>query len=98
MAAAVDERRKPDARFPPNVQGSDSFGSVNLVCADGNQIRATRGYIERNFSQALDSIAVKQDVALAAKGTDSLDRLKHTGLVVGKHDTHQQSALIDCLP
>ena len=47
-------------------------------------------YMNRNLSARLSRVGVEQHLALPANGSDCLQRLKHSGLVISRHDANEK--------
>src|SRR5262249_39591532 len=65
VPASIDERRQVGARIAADVKRSHALGSVDFVRADGDQVRLHFIDLERDFSDALNRIAVEQNASLA---------------------------------
>src|SRR5208282_3514810 len=90
MAAAIDNRRQPDARaFGAYVQRADSLGSVNLVPAHRQQVDSVLVDVDWNLADRLDRVAVENDPLLFRELADFANRMNRADLVVRVHDRDQ---------
>ena len=87
LAAAKHDRRKPS--FLPHVQGANTFGTMQLVCREREQINLQASDVERDFASGLHCVGVEQDSMQLGQVGEFLDRLDRAHDVVCRHDRDQ---------
>ena len=91
MLGGVGEQRRT------NEERAGTFGSVEFVGANRNQIRFELvNALEGQFSEGLDRIGVEGDALLTAEASNFGHRLDRSGFVVGGHDRDQRSVGSQC--
>ncbi|KAG6546487.1 hypothetical protein Mapa_012036 [Marchantia paleacea] len=91
LATSAHLRFNPNSRSPPQIDGTDSLGTINLVRTDGHQINLHLVDVDGHLACSLGSIRVEKDLMLATYLSNFLDWLYNPNLVVHKHDRHQSS-------
>ena len=87
MAAAVDERRELDSRLGrAHVERADALGPVHFVRGQRQQIDAHGLDVERNLTDALGRVSVKQNIFLFRQPADLFNRVDRADLVVRRHE------------
>jgi len=98
LTAALDDRLKDNARpGTSNVQGTNAFGTVNLVGAQAEQIDAQFIDIQGNPASSLHGVSMEDNATLLAQATDCSDRLDRADFVIGCRETYQDG-LVSHLP
>ena len=87
MMSAVNERI--EARAGADIERANTFGSVEFVAGNREEIHAERIDIHGNFSGGLDRVGVKNNFVFAGDAGDFRDRLDRTEFVIGVHDGNQ---------
>ena len=90
LPAAVDERRRLRAFAHP--QGADTFGSVDLVRRQSDQVRPFR---KRETAECLDGVGEHQGSAFVRHARDLAHRLDHPDLVIHEHHRDNRHPLIE---
>src|SRR5258706_8650608 len=80
LAATCLDRR--DTRALPHVERADALRAVELVRVQREQIHGDLAHVELERADALHSVAVERDAAVAADAADVGDRLERPDLVV----------------
>jgi hypothetical protein len=93
LRAAGDERRHPQALA--HDERSGPLRPAELVRREGDEIGAPAFAIDRDLPRRLDGIDEKRDLRGAARRSDLGDRLKNSGLVVGRLEAGQRGALVE---
>ena len=88
LSAAVYQRTESHSRLPPHEQGPYSFGSVQLMSTDAQQVHSHRIHVYRDFARGLGSVCVEQHVVGLADSADRLQILYHSDLVINMN--HRQ--------
>src|SRR4029450_10881926 len=83
LPAALGLRLKANARPPraPDVERTDSFRTVHLVCRNAHEIRTPCLDGNGDAPDGLHGVGVEQDLSLAAETSDLRDRLHAADLV-----------------
>ena len=97
LLAAVLVRNNANALF--YVQRTAPLWCVNLVCADGNQIRTKPPCVNSNFSERLNSVCVADCVSVLFLNSRKNLAYRHyrTGFVVDAHNGNKDCAFINLL-
>src|SRR5205085_8434963 len=95
VAAAINNRL--DIKAITNVKRAHAFRTVRLVSRYGKEIDVLPDYVDRNFSDSLRGVGMKDNPALAADFSDFRDWLQHSHLVVCGHDTDQNRRVAQSL-
>lgn len=86
----MDERLQTDPRPPPDVSGSDSLGSVDLVTRHAKNVNVHLVDVNLYLTDGLSGIGVEEDASvLATDGANLLERLDDANLVVDGHDRNE---------
>jgi hypothetical protein len=85
VTTAEQQWYQPDSRPSSHVQGTNSFGSIELVRRERQQVDALLLDIDRNLASALRGVDVEQHVSLAAEPADGADVLDDSDFVVDVH-------------
>ena len=84
MAAAEELRLEFDAGA--DVEGTDAFGGVHFMAAEGVEVDAESGEIQGEAAGDLDAVGVEEGSSVMGEGGKFGDRLEGAELVVGVHD------------
>ena len=84
LVAADNKRFELGA--PPDIQGADPLGGMELVPGQGEHIYLRAGQVNGNLAHCLNRVGVKDDPVCAGHFGQLLDREDDPGLVIGPHD------------
>ena len=83
LGTAEDQRR--NRRAFADVDGTDAFGSTQLMTAHGKQVNVHAVHINRHVTNCLYGVCMEQDAMFSGNFTDFPDKLDRTDLIIGKH-------------
>src|SRR6267378_1614304 len=87
VAAAIDNGGKLNARVATaNIEGTDAFGSIDLVAGDGEQVDIVLLDVDWNFANRLHTIDSEDDAVFLGNLADFRHGIDDANLVVGIHD------------
>ncbi len=90
MPAAVYLRGDPHARVAfPDVERTDSLGTVDLMGCKRHEVNAHGLYIDRDLADTLCGIAMKEDTSRFGDFADLRDRINRPDFVIRQHDRDQ---------
>src|SRR6266403_3078990 len=87
VAAAIDNGGKLNARVAAtNVERTDTFGSINLVAGDGEQVDIVLLDVDWDFADSLHTIDGENNAVFLGDLADFRHRIDDANLIVGIHD------------
>src|SRR6267154_4339580 len=87
VAAAIDNGGKLNARVATaNIEGTDAFGSVDLVAGDREQVDVVLLDVDWNFANSLHTIDSENNAVFLGNLADFRHRIDDANLIVGIHD------------
>src|SRR6267378_2940541 len=90
MTAAIDNGRELNARVATaNIEGTDTFGSIDLVAGDGEQVDIVLLDVDWDFANRLHTIDREDNAVFLGDLADFRHRIDDANLVVGIHDGDQ---------
>lgn len=89
LTTSGQERNETDSGTATDIESTNTLGSVDLVSTDAQEINVHLCYINGDLADSLGSICVEEDLLGAAEGSDLLDGLNDSDLVVDSHDRDQ---------
>lgn len=91
LTTSGQERDETDSGAAADIKSTDTLGSIDLVSTDAQEINVHLCHVNGDLADSLGSIGVEEDLLGAAEGSDLLDRLNDSDLVVDSHDRDQSS-------
>src|SRR6266849_7832482 len=87
VAAAIDNGGKLNARIAAaNVKGADTFGSIDFVAGNREQVDVVLLDVYRDFADSLHAIDGKNNAVFLGDLADFRHRIDDANLIVGIHD------------
>ena len=79
-----------------DVEKTDSLWTVDFTCIEGKKIDSELLCVESEMGSCLTGVSVKEYIVFFGDGSDCLDRLDCTYLIVGVHDTYHFGIFGNC--
>jgi len=89
LTASGQERDEADSGTATDIESTNTLGSIDLVTTDAQEINVHLSHINGDLADSLGSIGVEENLLGTAKGSDLLDGLNDSDLVVDSHDRDQ---------
>lgn len=89
LTTSGQERNETNSGTATDIESTNTLGSVDLVSTDAQEINVHLCHIDGDLADSLGSIGMEEDLLGAAEGSDLLERLNNSDLVVDGHDRDQ---------
>ena len=89
LTTSGQERDETDSGTATDIESTNTLGSVDLVSTDAQQINVHLCHVNGDLTDGLGSIGMEEDLLGAAEGSDLLEGLNDSDLIVNGHDRDQ---------